>query len=140
MSVLRLSQVIDNDFEQLIESLLDLAQKSELKRSRLCVHPKDDSDLHVMAVCLSSESHVRIHKHPKSEFYMILFGIMEIITFDGNQIELERKTLSATSNHIRERIYYMQSSHYHRTISITDHVIFLECVSGPFDSNSSQYP
>ena len=104
MSVLRLSQVIDKDFDDLAELLLDLAQKSELKRSRLCVHPSDDSDLHVMAVCLSSDSYVRIHRHQKSEFYLILQGIMEIIIYDKNQIELERKTLSANSAHITDRV------------------------------------
>ena len=67
-----------------INKLIELADKNESKKIRLCFHDSTNSNVHEMLIVHSKSTYVKPHKHlNKEETMMILAGSADYIIFDN---------------------------------------------------------
>ena len=127
------------NYPDLLELLKDFSKNNVLKRSRLCFHSDDSSDLHAMIVNLNHESQIQMHWHQKSEFYMILSGKLEII-IEHSEGEKCSFMLDAESQMMGRKFYYMKPGTKHSMKSISEFSTYLEVTKGPYESSKIEIP
>ena len=121
-------EILENIFIDLSHSALISARK----RSRVCFHESDSSDLHVMIVCLHPDSVIDVHSHNRSEFYYLLRGELEVL-HGSDASSLSRFIMSPlTSSSISSSCFYMPAFCFHTMRALNTFAFYLEVVNGPF--------
>jgi cupin fold WbuC family metalloprotein len=122
-----------------IKYLVDLAKKSERKRARLCIHKNNDSHLHEMFIAKLNNTFVRPHKNLyKCKSFEVLEGEIDLVLFDnlGNITDVI-KLLSY--GHKCNFFYRLTTTCYHTLIIKSNHAIFKETITGPFNNRDTVY-
>ena len=130
-------QIGDREINQLIKE----ARSTELKRARVNIHKSSDDLLHEMIIAFTSESEVKVHKHPnKRESFHILKGRVQIRFYGEELIEMTDRRITLCSE--RGPYYYrMQDQLWHKVIPLTDICVIHEITDGPFiPGQSSIFP
>jgi len=111
--------------------------------SRYCFHGSDDSNLHVMLVCIPPDVIYPIHRHHDTdEWYIVMRGklIISIFNADGTpKNSFTLKSYSEASQESQKVGILMEKGVWHETKSTGCGAIFLEIRSGPFDKGATEY-
>jgi cupin fold WbuC family metalloprotein len=119
-----------------IDKLIELAKNSSTGRARYLLHHDQDDSLHEMIIALPRESCDIPHVNFKSgKSFQILRGSMAVMLFsdDGETItpiRLEVGQPAETNCMVR-----LSKPVWHTIIPLTDYVVFMETISGPFAGN-----
>lgn len=123
----------------LIESLTasELGKGETIKR--ICLHKFDSADIHVMLIMEKNGHEKLAKKHvDRAKFFFLIRGQMRIELFDDNRTIINSEDLvSGTEGNFM----YIDENTYHRNFSITDEIVYIEVIKGPFhrDSSHTQY-
>ena len=120
--------------EDVIEKLVSMAQKAELKRSRICLHHANDHLLHQMIIVFVKGTEVPIHRHHnKAESFHMIKGKLKLIFYDDNGNETESIVLEEPGGCSgAPYIFRLSSDRWHKVVPLTDITIVHEITTGPF--------
>lgn len=120
-----------------IESLIFQALKNTRKRARICTHRDITDAVHEMLIVHFKGNYIRPHKHiNKSESWHIVKGRADVVLFDesGNVSEVIPVGDSLSS----DRFYFrVNNADYHTMLIKSEHFVFHEVTSGPFNKNDT---
>jgi len=118
--------------EEEISFLKIQAEKSPLKRARVCAH-RDNADLlHEMLIVIASGSYIHPHKHLiKSESFHIIEGLVDVVIFDDEGFITHVVKLGALGSG-RDFFYRLSDSRFHTLILRSDNLVMHEVTNGPF--------
>lgn len=115
-----------------IERLKDVALRSSLRRSRLCLHRSDDDLLHEMIIVLARDCNFRPHSHEaKSESYHMIEGRMAFIMFADDGVPL-RAALLTPPGQGGMFTFRISDPIYHAVLPLDEFVVYRETTTGPF--------
>jgi cupin fold WbuC family metalloprotein len=126
---------IDN---QLIETVIDKASKSERKRSNLNFHKHSGDTLQRMLNVLNPDSYVCPHKHEnpdKREAFLILKGELLVIEFDDQGNISNHCILSASEGNYGVE---MSPRIYHTIIALQPSTVVYELKDGPYNPDTDK--
>lgn len=132
-SVIRLSKPLSilSSFE--IRILIEHANKSQLKRSRICLHNSNTSPIHEMVICALQNTYIQPAKHlDKSESLTVIEGKATLFIFNEEGTVSEKIKLGSPISG-RSYFYKMNTAFYHTLLVESNHFVFHEVTSGPFD-------
>ena len=111
---------------------IDVETLKKSKFQRMCLHKSEKSQLHCMLIHKDLTDIAKVHRHPtKDEVFIVLEGIMDIITYDEDLNQKDTKTIeSYEKNGIFA--YMIPANVWHKTITVTD-LVYMEFIIGPFD-------
>ena len=117
-----------NEIDQLIEE----AKSADLRCARVNIHKSADDLLHEMIIAFTSESEVKIHKHPnKRESFHIIRGRVQIQFYDEDLVEMiDKKVIMCSEN--GPYFYRMQDQLWHKVVPLSDICVIHEITDGPF--------
>ena len=121
--------------DQIIKELKTLAEKSELKRSRICLHEDLNDSVHEMIIVSHVSSVIEPHKHPlnKPESYHVIEGQLGVEIFNEKKETLQSLVLSSTKH---PKMYRITGDVWHRPRALTNWVVYHEVAAGPFKKQS----
>ncbi|TGN07970.1 WbuC family cupin fold metalloprotein [Leptospira ilyithenensis] len=121
--------VSSNEIKQLIEE----SKHTDRKRMRLCTHTDPSHGLHEMLIVHEKDTYVRPHKHlGRTESFHIIQGRTDVVVYedDGNI----REVVQMGEYNSGYNFYYrLNQSLFHTMLIYSDHLVFQETTSGPFD-------
>ena len=121
--------------EALIDRTIGRARNAPQRRARVLLHPGQEDSLHEMLIALPRESCDVPHINFKSgKSFHIVRGEMAVMLFadDGSEVLPCRLGASSTDSC---RIVRLNQPHWHTIIPLTDYVVFVETIIGPFTGN-----
>ena len=131
--IVNTEDIIEID-QETIDRLVNLAEESPMRRSRILMHHNPEELVHDMVLVVLKNSYVRPHRHPiiKAESYHIMHGEMDVYIFDdlGKVI---KKIEMGDQNSNKVIIYRSTSGIWHMPVCKTDYVIYHEVYTGPFN-------
>ena len=132
-------RLIDNvSPDNLDKRLKEIANKSQRKQSRICLHQNDSDLLHIMYICHLKGCKVKIHKHLEfPEWIIFLKGKSKIIYFDDNGNELKTIKINTEKNN-GPIMTFIPKDKFH-TLKFFEDSYFLEVKQGPFNIKSTIY-
>lgn len=137
-SVVRITDPISRLGSAKIELLKDLASKTKLKRSRICLHENDNSMLQEMHICLYNDSYIRPAKHLKKvESLTVIDGFAKLFLFlDTGYVSeiIELGPYLSGKNHY----YRLNYPVFHTLLIQTETFVFHEVTEGPFELNQTE--
>ena len=118
--------------QRMIDSLKERALVAKTVRSRMCMHPSPESDLHEMMIVHFRNTYVRPHKHvKKSESIHMVEGTADLVFFDGQGEIMDVIEMGEYKS--GKNFYYRMNDDFFHTILIGSEVcIFHETTKGPF--------
>jgi len=127
--VYRTSEDISFISQEDINFLKSVAEKSDMKRARICTHKNNYSKTHEMLIALSKGSYIRPHLHlEKTESFHIVSGEVLVVTFDNFGNITKSRKLS-----IQDTFYYKcEPNIYHTVIPLSEVAVIHEVTPGPF--------
>jgi cupin fold WbuC family metalloprotein len=135
---------INKDIIEIGKTDLDIlkseAQRSPLRRARICLHKNYDEQVHEMIIAFCFDSYVIPHRHVnKIESFHIIDGKLAIIFFDEIG-EVINKIIMAPLGSGFTFLYRLSSPLWHTVIPITEYVIIHETTAGPFIQGEAERP
>ena len=121
--------------EALIDQTIDRARSAPKRRARVLLHPNIDDALHEMLIALPRESCDIPHINFKSgKSFHVVRGEMAVMVFtpDGKQVTPFLMGDSASS---WERMIRINQPCWHTIIPLSEYVVFIETIAGPFTGN-----
>ena len=121
-------------------NLKKISKESDLRRSRICLHDNNDDPIQEMIIHFCEDSYIRPHKHKnKSESYLILDGLLDLIYFDDKGNIIERHELSKYDKLKKNNVFYVRTKNqlYHTLLIKSKYAIILEITNGPYNKTSS---
>ena len=118
---------------KIIDKLINLSEKSEISRSRVCIHLNNKSKTNEMIIALKKGSYIRPHMHPngKSESYHIIKGKMVVNVFNNKGKLVKRIKMGEVQSNLS--FYYRMSKGFcHMPVATSKYCIYHETYSGPF--------
>jgi cupin fold WbuC family metalloprotein len=139
---MRLEAVTDNVFRCLetplrldpsvIPVLLDAAERSPLRRARICMHADDEAHVQEMLIVLLRDVYIRPHKHPgRPESFHVIEGSVGVTFYEDDGAVRDRMRLTAGSRML-PFYYRMDTAIFHAHVILSEYALFHECTSGPF--------
>lgn len=121
--------------DEIIKKLKALAEKSELKRARICLHEDLDDLVHEMIIVSHVSSIIEPHKHPvgKPESYHVIEGQLGVEIFNDKKETLNSLVLSSMEH---PKMYRIMGDVWHRPRALTNWVVYHEVAAGPFNKQS----
>ena len=118
---------------KMVEELKNIAEKSELRRARYCMHRSDSDLVQEMVIVLCQDSDVPIHFHDgnKSESFHIIEGMLTVLLYNEEQ-QLLREVPLGDIQSGRSSLYRLCTPLWHSVRIETKFVVFHEIVTGPF--------
>lgn len=116
-----------------IEELKKIAEKSPMKRSRICFHKNKQSKIHQMLICLYKDTIIPIHSHKHSkETITLIEGRAEVSIYNKNKMV---KTKYALNN----KNFFMEIpiNTLHSIEIKTKFILFIETIAGPFKKQNT---
>jgi len=118
--------------EGVIEFLKETARTVPRRRARFCAHPSPDAAQHDMLIVSHRETYVAPHRHlDKSETFIVLEGVADIILFDENGA-LEKIVRMGPPSSGLPFFYRMPARQFHSLSIVSELLVFMESTSGPF--------
>ena len=121
--------------EALIDRTIARARNAPHRRARVLLHPGQEDSLHEMLIALPRESCDVPHINFKSgKSFHIVRGEMAVMLFadDGNEVQPCRLGALPTN---ACRMVRLNRSYWHTIIPLSDYVVFIETIIGPFTGN-----
>tara|TARA_Y100000590_G_scaffold469948_1_gene660874 strand:+ start:406 stop:927 length:522 start_codon:yes stop_codon:yes gene_type:complete len=122
-----------------IKKLIDLANKNQSKKIRLCFHDSINSNVHEMLIVHSKSTYVKPHKHlNKEETMMILEGNADYIIFDNTG---KVKKIIEMGNYESGKSFYqiIPKQTFHMIVIKSDWLVFKEVTQGPFNAKDTVF-
>ncbi|MFA6432184.1 MAG: WbuC family cupin fold metalloprotein [Candidatus Margulisiibacteriota bacterium] len=122
--------------------LAELKQKSlgnKRGRIRLCAHQDVNDRIHEMIIVHAKEAYVRPHKHlNKCESLHVIEGIADMVIYDENGVISDAFRLG--DDRSGHKFYCRMSEPiYHNLFIRSEHFVFHEVTSGPFDRRETVF-
>ena len=119
--------------KNIVKKIKDLAEKTNKKRARLCIHKSILDKTNEMIIALKKNSYVRPHIHPnsKSESYHIIQGKMNVYVFSKKGKKMKVIKMGQFGSNLNF-FYRMNKGYYHLPIAVSNWCIYHEVFSGPF--------
>lgn len=121
--------------EALIDRTIARARNAPNRRARVLLHPGQEDSLHEMLIALPRESCDVPHINFKSgKSFHIVRGKLAVMLFadDGSEVLPCRLGASPTDS---RRMVRLNRPCWHTIIPMTDYVVFIETIIGPFTGN-----
>ena len=121
--------------EAMIDRTVARARNAPNRRARVLLHPGQEDSLHEMLIALPLESCDVPHINFKSgKSFHIVRGEMAVMLFadDGSEVLPCRLGASPTDS---RRMVRLNQPCWHTIIPLTDYVVFIETIIGPFTGN-----
>jgi cupin fold WbuC family metalloprotein len=116
----------------------ELAEASERRRARLCLHRAESDPVHEMLIALRVDGYVRPHKHVgRGESFHVVEGAADVVLFDDVGRVVERVRMAAEGD--GARIYRLNESRFHTVLVRTPVVVVHETTAGPFDRGDTVF-
>jgi len=132
-SVIRLNKPLSILSGLEIRILIEHAKEAQLKRSRICLHNSNTSLIHEMVICALQNTYIQPAKHlNKSESLTVIEGKATLFIFYEDGTVSEKIKLGSPLSD-RSYFYRMNSAFYHTLLVESNHFVFHEVTSGPFD-------
>ena len=115
---------------ELRDYIIELAYKSYMKRSRICLHDDLKSLTQEMILCLTSEASIERHFHPasKHESYHVLEGTLYVDIYDKNDTVAQTVEIGP-----KDGLYWQRGGVKHRPYCKEGFCIYHEVFYGPFN-------
>lgn len=116
----------------------ELAEASERRRARLCLHRAESDPVHEMLIALRADGYVRPHKHlGRGESFHVVEGAADVVLFDdaGRVVERVRLTVDGDG----ARLYRLNESRFHTVLVRTPVFVVHETTAGPFDRTDTVF-
>lgn len=111
-----------------IYKLENLAKKSDIKRSRYCLHKSINSKKHQMLICLNKKSYIPIHSHTtKDEAIIVIKGKADLNVYDKNLKKIKEINLDKNNFYVEIKKKTIHDIKIH-----SENFIFFEITEGPF--------
>ncbi|MDH5677019.1 MAG: WbuC family cupin fold metalloprotein [Nitrospinota bacterium] len=108
------------------------AERSKLRRARICAHKSTEDPLHEMLIAISSKSYIIPHKHiNKSESFHIIEGEADVVVFDDDGTIVELIELGARGDG-KNYFYRLPEGMFHTLLVRTQTLVLHEVTNGPF--------
>lgn len=121
--------------EALIDRTIARARLAPKQRARVLLHRNIDDSLHEMLIALPSESCDVPHINFKSgKSFHVVRGSMAVMLFSDDGTDITACRLGAESDH-NARMVRINDPVWHTIIPLSDFVVFIETISGPFTGN-----
>jgi cupin fold WbuC family metalloprotein len=121
--------------EALIDRTIARARNSPHRRARVLLHPGQEDSLHEMLIALPRESCDIPHINFKSgKSFHIVRGEMAVMLFPDDGSEVLPCRLGASPTDPR-RMVRLNKPTWHTIIPMSDYVVFIETIIGPFTGN-----
>lgn len=121
--------------EALIDRTIARARNAPHRRARVLLHPGQEDALHEMLIALPRESCDVPHINFKSgKSFHIVRGEMAVMLFADDGSEVLPCRLGASPADSR-RMVRLNQPYWHTIIPLTDDVVFIETIIGPFTGN-----
>lgn len=122
----------------IIADLKNAADRSPLKRARLCLHRDGTELVHEMLIVLAGSVYIRPHRHlNKPESFHLLEGDVSAVFFDDDGAPSREVRLGRGLD--QPFIYRVTHPVYHTQWVWSDYVVFYECTRGPFLKEETEY-
>lgn len=121
--------------DTLIDRTLARARNSPRRRARVLLHPRREDSLHEMLIALPRESCDVPHINFKSgKSFHVMQGEMSLMLFADDGSEVLPCRLGASLIPLR-RMIRLNRPCWHTIVPLTDYVVFIETIIGPFTGN-----
>lgn len=121
--------------DALIGRTIDRARLAPHRRARVLLHPGKEDGLHEMLIALPRESCDVPHINFKSgKSFHVVQGEMALMLFTARGREVSPCKMGVTSPNSR-RMVRLNRPFWHTIIPLSDYVVFLETIIGPFAGN-----
>lgn len=119
--------------KKILATLKKIADKSKLKRSRICLHHSNNSRTHEMIISLKKGSYIQPHKHPNSKYesYHVISGKMDVFIFD-NKGAVKKIIKMTDINKGGQFFFRLKGGTFHMPISKSKYCYYHEVYEGPF--------
>ena len=116
-----------------LDSLVKKSYNSDNFRYRYCLHQSHTDLIQEMVIAITSSSYVQPHIHPEklTESYHIMKGELLVIFFNDDGSIKSKVTMTPEGTSILR----MNKPVWHSIISISDHSIYHETLTGPFNKD-----
>ncbi len=112
-----------------IDWIREKARASALNKARICLHNTPDDTPQQMLIVQMRGNYIKPHINRHSEkYYQIISGEMLAVIFSDNGEVIRKDRLNCTDNFI----YKIQHNNFHTFIPLSEDVIYMETVAGPF--------
>ena len=119
----------------LIDRTVERARIAPQQRARVLLHPGQDDSLHEMLIALPQASCDVPHINFKSgKSFHVVRGDMAVMTFSSDG-ELVIPTLLGATLPSSGRMVRLNQPFWHTIIPLSDYVVFVETIIGPFTGN-----
>ncbi|MDO8788016.1 MAG: WbuC family cupin fold metalloprotein [Sulfuritalea sp.] len=121
--------------EALIDRTIERARQAPQRRARVLLHPGQDDSLHEMVIALPQESCDVPHINFKSgKSFHVVRGEMAVMIFADNGSEVTPCRLGEGTSG-QGRMVRLNRPCWHTVIPLSDYVVFIETILGPFTGN-----
>jgi cupin fold WbuC family metalloprotein len=125
--------------ETWLRFLKERAERSPLRRSRLCLHRNADDAVHEMIIVMCKDVLFRPHRHRfKSESFHIIDGLLDVILFDENGVAEEVVPMGPIGSG-RNFCYRLSIPQFHAVLPLTDFVVVYETTMGPYMEGDAEF-
>ena len=109
-----------------------LAKKSTKLRGRVLLHPNNQDSIHEMLICLPLGSFDMPHINFKSaKSFTLINGECSVVCFSDDGTKLFHHHMAKDANFFVR----LQTPNWHTIIPLSDEVVFIETILGPFTGN-----
>ncbi len=122
-----------------VKQVQEASANNALKRSRVCMHPANESLVHEMVIAFTKGTYIRPHKHiNKVESYLILTGEIELVYFNELGEVIKRYPLTAYG---KGGAFYLHAENnlWHTVLIKSDFALMLEITNGPLDATQTLF-
>lgn len=124
--------VVDN---KLIQRTIERARLAPRRRARVLLHPDSSDSLHEMLIALPEESCDVPHSNFKSgKSFHVVHGAMAVMLFSDSGALTAVCRLEAGAADAG-RMVRLNRPYWHTIIPLSDYVVFIETIIGPFEGN-----
>lgn len=121
-----------------LSELEDLARASIRGRARLCLHQTHEDILQEMIIALCTGAYIPPHRQfGKTKSYVVLKGSIGVGFFSPEGEIEEFLTMSPLGQNATSVIRF-PTERWHTVVSISEIAIYIEVVSGPYDSAETE--
>jgi cupin fold WbuC family metalloprotein len=118
-----------------LESLSTKAKGEARRRAHLNVHPELDDPVQRLFIALEPDTYIRPHRHaepPRFEFFVLVRGTVEALTFDDNGAITDRVRMTAGKATAVE----IPPATWHSYLCLESGTVVLEVKEGPYTAST----
>src|SRR5690349_12024748 len=105
-----------------IDALIARAAQSARQRLNLNLHERPEDPIQRLFIAAQRDSYFRVHRHVQNwEFFLVVRGQFDLLTFDDAGTVLQRATLSADGGALA---YEIPANTWHTIVAAVDGSVF----------------